>query len=81
MPVERFNDLASSVGPVARTGSLAGSEPAGARPSATGLPSGVRQSDGVDSPRVTVVTRSAALPTTAAGRDRNPAQRFGGGSV
>lgn len=66
MPVDRYNDMGSPDGAVARTGSQGGSQPAGARPRATGTPA-IQQAEGTDSPRVTVSTLQAPLPSTPSG--------------
>lgn len=74
MPVESYNDTGSPDGAVPRTGGRGGSQPAGARPSATGTPKAVEKSEGTDSPRITVETKQAPLPTSpTGGKDSRPA--------
>jgi hypothetical protein len=64
MPVDSFNDRTSAQGPVARTGSLTGSQPDGARPRATGTPA-ISQADGTAPLGSPVVTKSAPVPYAA----------------
>lgn len=72
MPVDRYDDMGSPDGAVGRTGSQGGSQPAGARPRATGTPA-IQQSEGTDSPRETVTTLQAPLPSTpSAAQTRTP---------
>lgn len=81
MPVQRFNDVTSAQGPVAGTGSLSGSEPAGAHPRATGTPS-IVQADGTANLRtVTETKRAAGNATPTSGKNRCPAQTFNPGVV
>lgn len=81
MAVQRFNDVTLAPGPVAGTGSLSGSEPAGAHPRATGTPA-IVQTDGTASPRANTQTfRSAGNATPTGGTNRCPAQTFNPGVV
>jgi hypothetical protein len=81
MPVDSFNDRTSAQGPVARTGSLTGSQPDGARPRATGTPA-ISQADGTANlGTATVTKRDAGLSTPSGGKGPSAPQSFNDGSV
>ena len=65
---QKFNDTTSVNGKVSNLGTTGGG---GASPStptkATGRPKGVQESDGLNSPRVTVQTISGSLPSSPSG--------------
>ena len=64
MPVQRFNDIASGDGKVPTGGTIGGAMPREGLPSATGMPSGVLQTDGTQSPRANTQTFRSAGNTT-----------------
>ena len=70
--VQGFNPTASPNGPVASTGAdTGGQESPGMGGPATGRPGGLIQSDGLNSPRVTVQTIAAPLPTSPSASNKN----------
>lgn len=81
MPVQRFNDVTLAPGPVAGTGSLSGSEPAGAHPRATGTPAIVQAAGTANLRTVTETKRSAGNSTPSGGKNRCPAQTFNPGVI